>query len=945
MRFILLILLLAGTAHAMPRNATAWDADAEIPRDYRLRVEFHDTGGKVRVAPGIEIPLAADIRHDIAVEHDEDDEEKIVLRHWTGDDLVRGPESHPGPAPERPVILPENAAFTAWVQPIEATGHAEIIRRWNRESMRHGRTIYERDCRVCHGTLNQPGSLPTALDFAEGEFQNGADPLSMFLTQRDGYGQMVAQPWLTTYEHYAVIQYIRGHFLRRRNPGQLTEIDDAYLDGLPLGKVTAPPEKSMRPVDPYRQMDFGPAMFWTFGIAPDHIARKGIAIRLDPGEGGVSQGRAWMIYDHDTLTLAAATTGDFIDWRNIAFDGSHGTHVRLTGENHLIQPISPGWASPDGSWDDPRPIGRNGVPYGPVPGDWLRYEGLYKHGHDIPVIAATVGGTRVLESPGFIEHEGTPVFTRTLEIGAGDRPLKLRVAPADQYAAIEGDGTLEKSDGFWVATLAPETRTRLLITAGPDTLENLILPPVRDLAAKTQGGPPRWDAEITTTSVTSQADGPFEADTFPLPDNNPWNSWMRPGGFDIAPDGKSAAVATWNGDVWIVEGVKEPAPATLTWRRVATGLFQPLGVRYRDGALYVLCLDQIVRLDDLNGNGEFDFIANFNNDHQLSESFHEFTMGLQTDEDGNFYYAKAARHAQDALFPHHGTLLKVSADGLSTDIIAKGFRAPNGIFRDDDGTLWVTDQEGYWTPKNRINRIRPGKFYGNMQAYTDITDESDDAMEPPVVWITNAKDRSPAELVRVPENLWGPAGGTLLNLSYGTGRVFAVPYEEVNGVFQGAVVELPLPAFETGIMRGRFANDGALYVSGLYAWAANVTAPGGFHRIRHNPEAPAHVPLEVRATPGALTVVLSDPVDAASGISASYRSWQLVRSRRYGSRHHDERKHPVGKTTLCEDHRTLTVEIPDLAPTDSYELLLEFKSTCGKRVERSLHGTIHTLGG
>jgi hypothetical protein len=41
-------------------------------------------------------------------------------------------------------------------------------------------------------------------------------------------------------------------------------------------------------------------------------------------------------------------------------------------------------------------------------------------------------------------------------------------------------------------------------------------------------------------------------------------------------------------------------------------------------------------------------------------------MGLQTDTDGNFYYAKAARHALKAVVPYHGTLLKVSKDGSKT---------------------------------------------------------------------------------------------------------------------------------------------------------------------------------------------------------------------------------------------------------------------------------------
>src|SRR5436190_3367483 len=125
-------------------------------------------------------------------------------------------------------------------------------------------------------------------------------------------------------------------------------------------------------------------------------------------------------------------------------------------------------------------------------------------------------------------------------------------------------------------------------------------------------------------------------------------------------------------------------------------------------------------------------------------------------------------------------------------------------------------------------------------------------------WITNAKDRSPAELVCVPTNACGSLSGALLNLSYGTGRIFIVPHEEVGGQWQGAVCELPMPAFATGIMRGRFGADGALYTCGLFGWAGNATAPGGFHRIRRI-EKPAYVPLAIHAAKGTLHVTFSEP--------------------------------------------------------------------------------------
>ncbi|MGB8167104.1 MAG: DUF6797 domain-containing protein [Chthoniobacteraceae bacterium] len=854
----------------------------------------------------------------------------------------------PDPRGARPVIEPGPGVTVraAWMQPLERTDHAELVRGWNEKTLEEGRQIYTTLCVVCHGTKERPGSLPTALRFAEGQFKNGADPLSMFTTLSKGFGQMVPQPQYTTAQKYAVIQYIRETFLRPHNRGQFTEITPALLASLPKGLARTEAEKEDRSLPPYQRMDFGPALFWTNEVAPGNIAQKGIAIRLDEGPGGVSKGRAWMIYDHDTMRVAAATTGDFVDWKGIAFDGSHGTHTGLIGERQFVNPVGPGWASPEGRWDDVRLLGKDGLRYGPLPREWARFEGLYLH-EGRAVIAANIGGTRVLESPGWLDYGTTPVFTRTLNAADAKQPLLVRVAPESVSVALTGDGALRKDGGFWMATLPAGARTRLLISradaASLEALAKTISTPL-DLAPLTRGGARQWAGEVTTTSEAGNADGAFITDTFPLPIENPWQSWMRPGGFDFTPDGKAAVVATWNGDVWRVDGLMAAAPAPLRWRRIASGLFQPLGVKFRGDELFITCRDQLARLRDLNGDGEIDFIECFNDDAQVTEHFHEFAMGLQTDAAGNFYYAKSGRHALDSVVPHHGTLLRVSADGARTDIVATGFRAANGVCLNDDGTFFVTDQEGFWTPKNRINRVKPGGFYGNMFGYTSVTDTSDSAMEQPMVWITNEKDRSPAELVWVPKNAWGTLGGSLLNLSYGTGRAFIVPNEEIGGQWQGAVCELPMPAFATGIMRGRFAADGALYTCGMFAWAGNATAPGGFHRIRRS-EKPAHVPLAIHAAPDALTVSFSDPLDPNSvqADAFAFKIWSLKRSANYGSKHSDEHPLKIAAARLSPDQRTVTLAIPGLAPTQCYELIAKLRSPAGRPIERSLHGTIHQL--
>ena len=222
--------------------------------------------------------------------------------------------------------------------------------------------------------------------------------------------------------------------------------------------------------------------------------------------------------------------------------------------------------------------------------------------------------------------------------------------------------------------------------------------------------------------------------------------------------------------------------------------------------MFVSCRDQIVRLHDLNDDYEIDFYECFNNDHQVTEHFHEFAMGLQSDPEGNFYYAKSARHALKALVPHHGTLLRVTADGQATEILANGFRAANGVCLNPDGTFFVTDQEGHWTPKNRINWVERGGFYGNMMGYHDGQSSDDDAMNPPLCWITNTMDRSPAELLWVPDSMWGALGGSLLNLSYGQGRIFIVPHETVDGQMQGGVSPLPIANFPRESCVGGFTR-------------------------------------------------------------------------------------------------------------------------------------------
>ena len=231
-----------------------------------------------------------------------------------------------------------------------------------------------------------------------------------------------------------------------------------------------------------------------------------------------------------------------------------------------------------------------------------------------------------------------------------------------------------------------------------------------DLRPLTQGGPAHFLEPVTTKGIRGEGDGPYLVDTLTEPYPNPWNVHTFFGGFDFFPDGR-AAVCTFHGDVYVVSGIDDSLE-NLTWRRYATGMFQPLGLKIVGETIYVLGRDQITRLHDLNHDGEADYYENFNNDIIVTSNYHEFALDLHTDSRGNFYFAKGAPWEPDVTSPHQGCLFRVAPDGSKLEVIATGFRAPNGMTVGPNDVITVSDNQGHWMPSSKLNLVRPGGFYG-----------------------------------------------------------------------------------------------------------------------------------------------------------------------------------------------------------------------------------------
>ena len=840
------------------------------------------------------------------------------------------------------------------------------------ESIRTGEHIYNNICFNCHGNPDQVGSLPNAFKFWEGKFKVGMDPYSIYQTLTRGYGSMPPQVNLTPVEKYDLINYLRENFLKEKNPEQYFKIDSTYLASLPLGTSKGPAPKEFKP---WAEMDYGNFLINTYELvgmnAPErerssgpsplkdenlskaNFAYKGIAVRVDPGDGGVAAGNAWMMFDHDLMRVAGAWTGEgFIDWEAILFNGKHNISPRTVGDLHFENLVVPAWANPiTGTFDDPRFLARDKRRFGPLPREWAHFKGLYQHRNRV-IISYTVGTAKVLESFGMETLAGQPIFTRTMNISPSNKSLKMRIAPTGTSVAIVGAGAVLKDQGgFTLMELGASQPLKIKVLIGKPGMKGFqefaktsSMP--EDLIPLTKGGPARYPQRLSSEILLGNQEGPFQVDMMNPPFDSPWKNQFRLSGLDFFKDPNKGVISSTDGDVWLVEGFTTNSKK-LTWQRIASGLFQPLGIKVINEEIFVTCRDQLVKLHDLNGDRETDFYESFNNDHQVTDHFHEFAMGLQADKEGNFYYAKSARHAREALVPQHGTLIKVSKDGLNTEIIATGFRAANGVCLNPDGTFIVTDQEGHWNPMNRINWVKKGGFYGNMFGYNPPSDSTDMGMIPPLAWVERDRDQSPSELLWVNSKKWGPLNGKLLNLSYGYGKVFVVPYEKIGDQVQGGIFELPVPRFSTGVMRGRFnPGDGQLYLCGLSAWGSTQPQLGGLYRIRKVNQ-PLTIPVGIKATTKGIELNFTDALDAKSVADVAHytvKTWDLLRSRKYGSKHYNEQTLAVTQATLGKDKKSIKLTIPNIKPTWVMEIQYQLKDERGKSLDGLVQNTVHQLG-
>src|SRR5688572_22331247 len=124
------------------------------------------------------------------------------------------------------------------------------------------------------------------------------------------------------------------------------------------------------------QMDYGPFLSYTINCktgsnAPDNLVLKGIAIKI----GANNEHAATVCFDTELMRYAAGWTGGFLNISNTHLNTYKGSEEAFAvGDIFFSTKPEPGWARGDET-ADPRPLKA-----GPLPKDWARFKGLYRHG-------------------------------------------------------------------------------------------------------------------------------------------------------------------------------------------------------------------------------------------------------------------------------------------------------------------------------------------------------------------------------------------------------------------------------------------------------------------------------------------------------------------------------------------------------------------------------------
>jgi len=700
---------------------------------------------------------------------------------------------------------------------------------------------------------------------------------------------------------------------------------------------------------------------------------RGLIIRIGPAHAAV--------FDQELLRLAALwevpagaplTTLQTMPQISYVQRGRrvNAAHPELTGPTLLATGMHPGVAGRDAAdlFTDPRPEAREGEEgRGPLPESRARFSGVELAG-ETAVLHYRIGGVAVREWHDAHTAEGRTWLRRHVSVEAHAEPLHLAVGegawelvsstharsplPGGRQRTVHLHGTgadLIERSGTLVVRMQGASAANVITLALTTAEEGSDPAFASPGAVAVPPAPParRWPQTVTTPVEIGLTDtNGLVLDAMAMPEVNPWQRRVRAA--DVAfLSSDRAAVVTYEGDVWWVDGFGRNDGQTLTWQRYSSGLYEPLALVAADGLLVVATKNGLVRLHDRDGNGEADWFENFNDHLIQSRSTRAFALDLDRGPDGSFYLTQGGITTPSGIpsggtgTAHTGAILRIAADGRTSQRFAAKAREPFVTVHPVTGEVTATDQQGHYTPSSVVYHVREGYEFG-------FPDKDPVRIDPPLTWIPHEQDPSSASQEWLMGDGMGPWNGRLLHLSYNTGRLLLIAPDFAAPVPQGAVIPLGVRT-ELPLLHARMHPRGdAAILAGFQIWGSRAPTHSGLVRLRPG-QSPITTALGARSVRDGVILSFDAPLDPASLTPerVTVRLWNYRRSSAYGSGRFaldgESGTTPwgVAQVVPSSDRRSVFVHLPGLPAAMQIEVRHDFLRADGVPARGEAFFTVH----
>lgn len=426
-----------------------------------------------------------------------------------------------------------------------------------------------------------------------------------------------------------------------------------------------------------------------------------------------------------------------------------------------------------------------------------------------------------------------------------------------------------------------------------------------------------WPQPITTHAVLSTKPDAYVIDDIPLPVPNPWKRNVRLADITFLNDQGDAAGVTFDGDVWLISGLKGDLE-NVTWKRFASGLHEPMSIVARKDELFVFDRTGIWKLIDINKDGTCDRYEMFCNLFSQTAETREFPNSMKLGPDGALYISKGGQQGT-TYGKHSGTVIKVAPDGKSFEVIGHGLRQPFIGVHPKTGLVTASDQQGHYVPSTPIHIIEKNQFYGHLPTIAPKEVYAEPIAEP-LTWVPHPVNSSGVTQLWLTDAKMGPLNDEMIHIGYNRPELFRVMMNTRFKRPQSAIMsferDLDFPPLNGHVNPA----DGQLYIVGFQVWGTTAKKLSGLARLRYTNK-PRVLLKEVTPTDKGLLLRFNAKLDeklATDPASYSAERWNYRRTFEYGSPHlkldgsTGQEWMTASSAYLSKDGMSVLVGIPDM---------------------------------